>query len=204
MMDFFGLRVGGNLSILEGPVGRFVTTICYRGGLGNTARGVCLSTYVYVLSLFLLFFKKKDGSMLRLRGSMGYYRASRGAEKRIRENITHSPSSSLPISREKKKRGGRWQQQRQQQKHPPHTKIARCCLRDTDLFSFPIPFFFLFIFSFFFLVEQSNTQFIYMLCVSSSLLPPSEFHGARWRSVGQTIWEILFYWFTVFERGRKK
>jgi hypothetical protein len=36
MMDFFGLR--GNLSILEGPVGRFVTTICYRGGLGTIRR----------------------------------------------------------------------------------------------------------------------------------------------------------------------
>ena len=172
-----------------------MTTICYRGGLGNTARGVCLSTYVYVLSLFFSFFfflriKKKDGSMLRLRGSMGYYRASRGAEKRIRENITHSLLLLCVSLPSRKKEGGG---SNGSSKNTLHTKIALCCLKGRGPFySLSHSILSLYIFSFFSSGTIQHTIYIHVVCVSS-LLPPSEFHGARWRSVGQTIWEILFY-----------
>ena len=122
---------------------------------------------------------------------MGYYRASRGAEKRIRENITHSLlllCCSLPS---RKKEGGG---SNGSSKNTLHTKIALCCLKGRGpFFLFPIPFF---LFTLYILLFSSgtiqHTIYIHVVCVSS-LVPPSEFHGARWRSVGQTIWEILFY-----------
>ena len=70
----------------------------------NTMRR--LFEYVCVSFFFLSFSKKKKKrrrfDVAITRGCIGYYRASRGAEKRIRGNITHCDAAS----REGKEEGG--------------------------------------------------------------------------------------------------
>lgn len=180
----------------------------WRQFVTEAASGIRRAAFVWVCvcTSCLLFFSKNKKTVrcCDYGGSMGYYRASRGAEKENKrgENITHS--LVCPVGKERREGGG----SNGSSKNTLHTKIARCCLRDTDLFDFffppPIPFFLFGFFLFRAIGTIQHTIYIHVMCIF--FLPPTlECRGARWRSVGQSIWRILFSIdLRVFERGRKK